>query len=184
MGVGASTREIDAQNDEALWAACAYGDEEALATLIAEAANVNHINKDEGGSTPILAAVQEGSVGILRQLLAHPAIEVHRADAAGMTPCHMACWWDRAECLQMLLEAGADPCRRTKGGFSAAHVAAERDNVECLRVLLEWETPSFWDGDGVTVRDAAVAAGSEACIGLLDEWTPRERPQREVESVV
>ena len=53
----------------------------------------------------------------------------------GFTPCHLAAHWDRASCLEALLEAGADATRRAKGGLTAAHVAAAFGALNTLRYL-------------------------------------------------
>uniref|UniRef100_A0A7S3ARW5 Uncharacterized protein n=1 Tax=Haptolina ericina TaxID=156174 RepID=A0A7S3ARW5_9EUKA len=163
-----SAPSSDAQNDEALFYATAHGDSEAVTELIAAAANVNHIQRDQDMATPAIAAAQEGNKECLRLLLEQPTLEIDRADQWGYAPCHMACKWGHPECLSLILAAGADPSCRTKDGATACHVAAEHDQVECLRSLVAAGANVELLCHGSTPYDVAVESGSEACIEYLE----------------
>jgi hypothetical protein len=64
MGAG-SSQTADNIKDEALWAAASYGDVESVAHYMAKAADVNHRNKEEGNTTPLMLASQEGHTDIV-----------------------------------------------------------------------------------------------------------------------
>ena len=75
-------QEEDIANDEALFNACEYGDEDALAALLRDTiANVNHVDREQDGATPLIVAAAEGHAGCLRQLAAAAQRPVgHRAE--------------------------------------------------------------------------------------------------------
>lgn len=168
MGNSASA---EAEADEALFWAAAHSDAEALAALVAQSANVNHVQREQDGATPCVAACQEGSAECLALLLAHPAIEYDRADQLGYTPCHAAAQWGHANCLRLLLQAGADFRKVNCAGATPAHVAAEHDHVECLRLLVAAGAPTEptrKSHDGATVYDVAVQSQSDDCVAFLE----------------
>ena len=103
------------RGDDALLEAVADGDAEATAALIAEGANVNHLSAEHDWATPTIVAAQEGALECLKLLLEVPHVEFNRADKFGFTASHMAAHWDRADCLQLLLEAGANASLRAAG---------------------------------------------------------------------
>lgn len=167
MGGGGS-REAQELADSSLWYAAAHGDEERLAELIEDAANVNHRERDQDNATPAIAAATEGLLACLLLLLRVPTCEVDAGDDWGYAPCHYAARQGHGACLQALLDAGAQPDRRAKDGATPAHLAAEHDHVECLAACLAaGADPEARTHAGLSVAAAAAAGG--ACALLLRE---------------
>ena len=91
-------QEEDIANDEALFNACEYGDEDALAALLRDTiANVNHVDREQDCATPLIVAAAEGHAGCIRQMIATGNARLDFPDKFGMTPLHTAAHWDRAE---------------------------------------------------------------------------------------
>ena len=67
-------------------------------------------SRDAGGCTPLHVAAEAGETAIARSLLFHGAA-VNAEDRIGRTPLHMAARYRRAETVDMLLEAGANPAQ-------------------------------------------------------------------------
>ncbi len=62
----------------------------------------------------------------------------------------------RADLVQMVLLAGADPNARQMAGYTALHAAAAHDNVEMAKALLDaGADPSLRNDDGQTPADKA-----------------------------
>ena len=75
---------------------------------------------------------------VVRALLDAGA-DVDTVGLNGGTALHFACWYDDGIAVQMLLEAGADPHRRTTvdDRETALEIAQQKDG-EALRVLSAW----------------------------------------------
>lgn len=135
MGTGIS-QTADTIKDEALWFAAAHGDVESVAHYMAKAADVNHRNKEEGNTTPLMLASQEGHTDIVALLLSSPYCDVHIRDEWGFTACHHAARWGHDICVRQLLAAAADITATCSNGSLPAHCAAECGHAACLAVLL------------------------------------------------
>ncbi len=69
------------------------------------------------------------------------------------------------ECVQYLLEQGADPCAETETGDNCLHMAAKNGYTECLHKILE----------------ASVAIGSGEPARLADTVIPYNNPVKFVD---
>jgi ankyrin repeat protein len=65
------------------------------------------------------------------------ATSVDARDDKGRTALHFASRMKSAECVRLLVEAGADPNARDKEGFTPLHMAAGYGRAECATLLLE-----------------------------------------------
>ena len=169
-------QEEDIANDEALFNACEYGDEDALAALLRDTiANVNHVDREQDGATPLIVAAAEGHAGCIRQMIATGNARLDFPDKFGMTPLHTAAHWDRAEVVEVLCAAGADTSLRDQPGRTPAHIAAERDNEASLRVLVvaHGARVDATNKAGQTVYDVAAANGADGCVALLETLDDR-----------
>ena len=126
-----------------LYIACKAGATECASALVAAKANPNQYKA--GGWSSLLLAVQGNHIGCVRVLLAAKADVDHRIDPVaqndGSTTCALmhACIAETGfhECLEVLLEARADPDRACMGsGATALHYATANGWTECA-VLLE-----------------------------------------------
>lgn len=127
-----------------LHAAVEKDDTASAAAALAAGANVNGaLEGQAAGTTALHKACANGSPGCVRLLLAAGA-DVSLKEAAGNTTAlHLAAYnrtKTSAECIQALLEAGADPCTVAgpgqHEGFTALHLAAFMGNLEAAHLLL------------------------------------------------
>jgi hypothetical protein len=93
--------------------------------------------------TPTLVAAMNNRVDVLRYLVVAAGADPDKGDNTnGWTPCYIACWFGHAECVRVLLAAGADPNHVTiwagSGSSTPCMVAAENGRVSCLRALREY----------------------------------------------
>ena len=163
--MGASP-SADSIKDEGLYAAAAHGDAVLVEQYLADAANPNHRDKEDGNATPLIAAAQDGAADIITLLLRAPACDVQIQDTWGLTACHYAARFGHEDCLRLLIEAQADLTIRASDGFSAAHVAAERGHADCLAILCEHGANiNARTKEGATV---SMLAADEACRDVLE----------------
>ena len=90
------------------------------------------------GTTCLSTAAAQGRPRLLRLLLAGGRLAgaVNRADEEqGFTPLMLAARRGCKECVELLLQAGADPQARTAGGKSAADLAAINRRQAVLELL-------------------------------------------------
>jgi len=98
----------------------------------------------------IHGAAADGRTEELRRLLdAHPdLLDARSVDRAGQTALHRAAWNDRAECVRLLIDAGADvSIRDYEDNASALHAAARYADVAVVRMLVEAGADVIGAGD-------------------------------------
>merc|ERR1712187_320293 len=88
------------------------GHSKVLEMLLDAKGNPNQMMED--GSTPVLRAAQTGGNALVL-LLEHRG-DVNHANEDGATLVYMAAAVDDAQCLQRLLDAGADETKARDGG--------------------------------------------------------------------
>ena len=121
------------------WAA-AYNSELAATLLLAHGANVNppvSAHGDNGQYTPLLAAADNGHVGLVNLLLRNGADANPPADGDGDTPLIFAAQLGHVDIVQLLLEWRAD-ATQSKAGKTPLDLALENKHggvVELLRAL-------------------------------------------------
>ncbi|OLP84271.1 Death-associated protein kinase 1 [Symbiodinium microadriaticum] len=148
------------------WAAL-RGQTAALKFLHEAGANLSAT--DRWGSTPVLMALEGGTVEMLEALV-EAGVDLNVTDNGGNTPAILvADGLDHtAEKLLILLKAGADLEKANQRGRTPAHVLAERGEVDALRVLIQAgvnlnaPTP-----DGYTAADIAALNHHEEALKLL-----------------
>ncbi|KAG7389502.1 hypothetical protein PHYBOEH_007435 [Phytophthora boehmeriae] len=89
------------------------------------------------------------------------------------TPVHVCCFFGWNECLQLLLDAGADPHGRNAKGFKPSHLAA---TPACLEALLAFGD-DLLQGDklGRSPLFVACARNRVACVEFLCAWNNQSR---------
>lgn len=80
------------------------------------------INATESwGQTPLLLAAQKGSATLLRLLIDHGALIDVVSKVQAESPLHACCKCQNLECVQLLLDAGADVTIRNGAGQTPLH---------------------------------------------------------------
>ena len=119
------------------------------------------------GTTALHWAVQRDDAA-MAGLLLRAGANVKAANRYGVQPlCAGRRQRQRARCIELLLEAGADPNASVSGGETALMTAARAGKVEALKVLIA-------HGADVNARDAARADGAD--VGRRAEQR-RRRPR-------
>ncbi|WQF75414.1 Putative NACHT nucleoside triphosphatase, P-loop containing nucleoside triphosphate hydrolase [Colletotrichum destructivum] len=94
-------------------------------------------NGASSGIQPLHIAAQSGLVEYVKHLLSFPDVAVDAADVQGKTPLWWAASFGRAEVVQVLIEAGADPDRDDAyNGLKPLHEASSKNHPEVVKVLL------------------------------------------------
>lgn len=97
-------------------------------------ANVDTIDEEEGGLTPLLFAAREGDLEGARLLLAAGA-DVNATDPVGATGLVAAARAGHGSIATLLLDYGADP-NAAGAGYSALHAAVLRADLGLVNTLL------------------------------------------------
>lgn len=117
-------------------------------------------------------AVRDGMDMIVQTLLeTSNNYQLDEPDEDGFTPAMQAAWHGQKDCLQILLDHGANITQANATGCTAAHFAAGQGHLECLKMLIE-------DGDidvdtrtkfGATALILAAKGGHTECVEFLLE---------------
>ena len=140
----------DVEGRTAVFLACEGGHDHALQALIEAHADVNlsRLPEDEGGADPKRKTVS--------------------ADGSGPSPLHVACQHGHPNCVQMLIDHGADVNARTNKARTPVFNAARFGNASCLRKLLKAggnvDMPNLYEQ---TPTFVAAEEGRTECLQLL-----------------
>ncbi|MFN0051224.1 MAG: ankyrin repeat domain-containing protein [Planctomycetales bacterium] len=117
--------------------AIAHGQSEFALFLIDHGADVNQVS---GGTTPLFEAAQHGDLALVRGLLAHDAaVDVGNTDV-GTTPLQFAVYKGHRDCVELLLQKGANPARIRPAAREELARSAEPKYQEILELLRRAET--------------------------------------------
>ncbi|XP_031347203.1 leucine-rich repeat serine/threonine-protein kinase 1-like isoform X2 [Photinus pyralis] len=98
---------------------------------------------------------------------------INSQDSWGRTPLHAAAITECSQCLQILLNVGADSniqCGPRGENKTPLHLSAEHGHVSNVSVLLQHNTNMLLrDANGMTASDLADKAGHINCMNLLKE---------------
>lgn len=126
----------------------------------------------------IRSAARMGNVEALRKLTVdwkgHPVLNERKGDIMGLSPLHWAVAAGsargREECLQVLIDMGADVDVVNNSGSSALMYACATGKIECVEILLEAKANIEKKGlYGQTPLHAAAMRGDENIVRLLLE---------------
>ena len=130
-------REVEKK--PAIWAAVENGDEELVAKLISEDADIEETWK---GWSPLMKAAEENEAAIMRLLLQHKA-DIDVANRKGRTALSFAVapsMKRKTACdtLKLLLEHKADPGQKDEMGLTAKARAVREKRQDALAILKEF----------------------------------------------
>ena len=129
--------EWRSEKDESpLMLASIKGHVELVHQLIAKNADVN-----KTGWTPLHYAASGAKPQIIRILLEHSAY-IDAESPNGSTPLMMAAMYGNAECVKILLDAGADPTLKNQLGLSTSDFARQASRLDSLS-LIEVAVPEW-----------------------------------------
>jgi len=119
-------------------------DEQAAALLVQAGADPNLANSDMAeGSTCLTLVAGMGRPGLLRLVLGSSKLAGSAVNAAeceqGFTPLMLAARRGNAECVQLLLDAGADPAAVNRAGKSALDIAQVNKRAAVVEALQRHE---------------------------------------------
>ena len=124
------------KDESALMLASIKGQVDLVHQLIAKDADVN-----KPGWTPLHYAASGAKPQIMRILLEHSAY-IDAESPNGSTPLMMAAMYGNAECVKILLDAGADPSLKNQLGLTASDFARQVARLDSLSLIeaavLEW----------------------------------------------
>ena len=147
-----------------------------IKNLIANGADVNAANKDDG-YTPIMNAAHGGHAKIVTALLKSGA-DVNAANKDGYTPIMVAVFKDYYEIVTALLKAGADINASNKNGATVLVIATQQGHAEIVSVLLEagadTTTKFRFKGKEYTLFGIAQKYDHEDIVKILNDNTVQE----------
>uniref|UniRef100_A0ABI7XBL0 Ankyrin repeat and SOCS box containing 2 n=1 Tax=Felis catus TaxID=9685 RepID=A0ABI7XBL0_FELCA len=112
------------------------GDEEALKAMIKAGKNLAEPNKE--GWLPLHEAAYYGQLSCLKALQqAYPAV-IDQRTLQEETALYLATCRGHLDCLQSLLQAGAEPDISNKSRETPLYKACERKNAEAVRMLVQY----------------------------------------------
>jgi ankyrin repeat protein len=159
---------FDADHRTPLFYASAYAQYDTVKFLVdLKACDVLEV--DVNGDTALHAATSSGSIPCIEIILAVKKIAVHKKNAMGMTPGHLA---KSAECLRVLYRNGADLASVDNNGRSPLFVACAMNRVDCAEYLIDCldlddAALLICDSRGDTPLHASACNGSVDCLLLL-----------------
>jgi uncharacterized protein len=131
LGLGLAVAPAGAQDAEAPWNAVRQDNGRAMAQLIARGADPNLVNAQ--GDTLLIAALREGSGGVVEALLVAPGLKVDQASAGGETALMIASIRGDEAAARRLLEIGA---QLNRPGWTPLHYAASGGHVALVELYL------------------------------------------------
>jgi ankyrin repeat protein len=155
-----AARLAEAADALTIWEAAALGKDDTVAQLLAlNAAQVDATAAD--GHTPLGLAAFFGRASTVRLLLAHGADAARpSSNAMKVQPLHAAVAGRNVDCVQAILDAGADPNGRQQVGYTPLMGAASAGREDLVNLLLaRGADRSLLSEDGKTAASVAADHG-------------------------
>lgn len=170
---GVSVNETDSVGFLPIHYACKYGHKDIVQHLLDQ-------GSDPGtyitGKNPVEVAAKSGHVSIIR-ILAKNGSDVNDAGTNGLSPLLAAVIAGQLECIEELIELGADINVRDTVGNNCLHLAASASNDStsaCIRLLLQYGADmAATNLDGFTPFQLAVKNGNISAVEILKSESNR-----------
>lgn len=127
--------QVDANGLSALHWAADGNRPVVVARLLATGANGNLAGGLQQRS-PLITAVVNGHIVVVKTLLTHRSIAVDRIDATGQTALHWAATGNKPEMVACLLARGANVNLKNRGGDAALVLAVKTGHLDVVKTLL------------------------------------------------
>jgi protein-serine/threonine kinase len=120
-------------------------------------------------------AAEGGSLELLRNILeaptdGSPPAEVNSRSLYGRTALHLATSVGKPDCIELLLDAGAELEACTHAGLTALHIASQRGHSSVVSLLLDWGAEACCEAkDGNLPIHLAAANGHADIVAVLLE---------------
>jgi ankyrin repeat protein len=131
LALAAAASDLRAQESEAPWNAVRQDNARAMTQLIARGTDPNLLNAQ--GDTLLIAALREGSAGVVEALLVAPGLKVDQASATGETALMVASIRGDEAAARRLLELGA---QLNRPGWTPLHYAASGGHVGLVELYI------------------------------------------------
>ena len=155
-----------------IWLAAANGDAARLQHLLA-ARNVQPDLLNTYGISPLHKACFDNHAHIIQLLLQHGANPDAGHEECGATALLRATSWKALECMQVLLQNGANVHAQDmsfQDRRTPLHKACAVGYAQGVQLLLEWGSQtSVRDAKGKTPLEVAIVQGHISCVQLLWE---------------
>ncbi|KAL3307510.1 hypothetical protein Ciccas_013974 [Cichlidogyrus casuarinus] len=92
---------------------------------------------DSNKCSPLHLAAQQNMKEVIQIFVANPNVDVNAPGERGCRPLHFSCFKDSVQCLNLLLEHGADPRLADKIGNRPIHTAVSAGAIKCAQALIE-----------------------------------------------
>lgn len=117
----------------ALMVSAAKGHESATQTILGAGADIN--TTDIYLWTPLMRAAHENQISVIKILLEHELIDIHRQDDNGATALHHAAAGGHVAIAELLLSAGMNPVLTDSYGKSSADYAQHKGFPQLAELL-------------------------------------------------
>ncbi len=136
--LGTSSENIDAVNkkgETCLFRAVYRGDKDIVQMLLEN--NADPTAHPPGSDSPLHIACLKDSKSILKLLLEKSRFGIEERSTRDETPLYIAARLGYKSCVEILLDAGANPNARPKGKDCMLHLAVSSDNTSIAKLLLQ-----------------------------------------------
>eukprot|EP01043_Picozoa_sp_COSAG02_P030315 COSAG02_NODE_1929_length_10336_cov_69.703819_3_plen_795_part_00 len=158
-----------------LCAACYDGEIEKVKSHYSLWGDLN-LRSGDGGVTGLMGAAQGGARAVVAWLVRVPGIEIDAQNDGGWTALHLAACRGEADCVLVLLEAGADALMKNNRGKTALEVAQQYNKSEVVVAMQEYAAAAGAPAPAAAAAAAAAAARGVAARGVAARGLAGRRP--------
>jgi ankyrin repeat protein len=162
------TKRLTPNGSSLMHLAAMSNDVQIIKWLLEEKFDLDHKNHDR--ETPLHHCAQRGAVEVMKMLLTAPTpqLDINAIEITGKNPAMLAAYYNQAETLILLAEAGVNLKQQDETGHNIIHIAAQENSMRVMKVLLNPK----WGIDINQTTDKKKHFGNTAvCItAIKDNW--------------